>query len=633
MFIREYKTVNKKNNETYIKHRLVESIWTENGSRQRVIMSLGQLTLPRSEWKKLAHALECQLSGQETLLETIDKGIETIAAKLISNNRLSESIKSQPAVAGEKQLITIDAGSLATSKSRSLGAELVCQHIWDMLGFDQILKKCSFTNRERSLAKAIIFGRIISPGSERHTIEWFSKRTSLPEFPGADISALGKDKFYGIGDLLYDHKDRLEELLFQQERKLFPFTDTTLFLYDLTNTYMEGSCLGNDLAAYGHCKSKRNDCPLLTLSLLVSNDGMPLVSHVYKGNQSEPETMETMLRRIETLNWQAPNQLTLIKPTIVMDRGIATNDNVDYLRSNGYSFIVVRREDESEEYRTFFEAERDTFTCISGRRRSVYGDENSVYVKRIDVDDDTDICKVLCISEGKARKEKAIDAKHDKRFLDDIAGLTKSIKKGTIKNLDKIRARLANKIKRHKAVSKRYSTDLIVENGKAVGIKTVKTPIQAEAEKLYGCYVIESTLTQLDATDLWKLYMTQSRVESAFRSMKHNLGMRPVYHQNDERSAAHLFITVLGYHILATMSNLLHNLQDTREWSTLRDVLSTHMRNTIIMKDEAGSVIHVRVSGQPEDEHLDIYTKLGVKNPLKTITYRVKTDPSDPTNF
>jgi len=414
---------------------------------------------------------------------------------------------------------------------------------------------------------------------------------------------------------------------------LFPFTDTTLFLYDLTNTYMEGSCLGNQLATYGHCKSKRYDCPLLTLSLLVSNDGMPLVSHVYKGSQSEPETMENMIKRIETLTWNDPRQLTLIKPTIVMDRGIATKENINYLRENGYSYIVARREDESEEYRAFFEKEQDLFTCISDRRRSVYGDENNVYVRRLDELNDSGICKVLCISDGKARKEKAIDDKRDKRLLADIAALTQSIKKGSIKNLTKIQEHLDKKIKKYKTVAKHYNIDLVIDNGKVTGINITKQPTQAQNDKLYGCYVIESTLTNLDEVSLWKLYMTQSRVESAFRAMKGNLGMRPVYHQTSERSAAHLFITVLGYHMLATMSKQMEKWHDTRDWSTIHEILSTHMRNTIIMKDDAGKVIHVRVSGLPEQTHLDIYTKLGIKNPLKTVTYRVKIDCSDLTKF
>ena len=630
VFIREYKTVNKKNGETYIKHRLVESVRTENGPRQRVIMNLGQLTLPHAEWKKLAHALECQLSNQETLLESIDHDVETLALKLISNNRLSDSIKTQSTNNEEAEFITIDARSLVTSKSRTLGAELVCQHIWGLLGFDQILKKCGFTERECILAKAVIFGRLISPGSEKHTIGWFKKRTALPEFPGADISSLGKDQFYEIGDMLYDYKEKLEELLFFQERKLFPFTDSTIFLYDLTNTYMEGACLDNKLAKRGHCKSKRYDCPLIALSLLVSDDGMPITSHIYAGNQSEPETMANMIARLETLTWGDNGQIPLIKPTIVMDRGIATDDNITWLKENEYSYIVVRREDDSPEYRDMFVTGRETFTCISGRRRSVYGDENNVYVKRIDIDDDPGICKVLCISDGKVRKEKAIDSKKDSKLLDDIGHLSQSINKGTIKNLVKIQKRLDKIKNRHKKAAEKYSISLTIADGKATGVEALKLQAATDIEKLFGCYVIESTHIELNETELWKLYMTQSRVENSFHAMKSDLGMRPVYHQKGKRTAAHLFITVLGYHLLATIGNLLGKFQDTREWSSIRDVLSTHMRNTIIMKDKDGSVLHTRVNGQPEEEHLDIYTKLGVHNPLKTLTYKVKSDCSDP---
>jgi transposase len=631
MFIREYRTGNKKNGETYVKHRLVESVRTDNGPRQRIIMNLGQLTLPKSEWKKLAHALEHNLSNQETLLCTIDEDVERLALKLISNNQLSESIKEESKNIKEKDLITIDINSLTTTKSRTLGSELVCQHTWDLLGFDQMLKKCGFDETERTLSRAVIFGRLISPGSEKHTIKWFKKISALPEFPGDEIREIGKDKFYEIGDMLYEQKDKLEELLFFKERELFPFTEVTIFLYDLTNTYMEGSSLGNDLAEYGHCKSKRYDCPLITLSLLVSNDGMPIVSHIYKGNQSEPETMEDMIKRLEALSYGKTGQLPLIKPTIVMDRGIATDDNITYLKSNGYSYIIVRRGDESREYRKLFESGRETFTLAKSGQCSVYGDENNVYVKRIDPDDDNKICKVLCISDGKARKEKAIDAKSEKKLLDDIDELIKSIKKGSIKNTDKIRNRLNNKIINHKTTAKKYDIKLIIEDDKVTDIKAVKKPVKEEDEKLYGCYVIESTHTELEGIDLWKLYMTQSKVEDAFRAMKSDLGMRPVYHQNDKRSAAHLFITVLGYHLLATISNLLEKWQDTREWATIRYDLSTHMRNTIIMNDKDGKVVHVRVSGKPEEEHLDIYSKLGVRNPLKTVTYNVKIDCSDPT--
>lgn len=217
-----------------------------------------------------------------------------------------------------------------------------------------------------------------------------------------------------------------------------------------------------------------------------------------------------------------------------------------------------------------------------------------------------------------------IDNRQHQRFITDISKLSRSIQRGTIKKTDTIQARLAKKLESHKTLAKQYDVEVVMADGKATDIKITKKPVAEVPEKLFGCYVIESTFTQFDEVELWKLYMTQSKVEDAFRAMKGNLGMRPVYHQNEARSAAHLFITVLGYHMLATISNLLEKHQDTRDWSTIRDILSTHMRNTIIMTDETGKVLHTRVSGLPEAAHLDIYEKLGVKNPLKTITHHVK---------
>ena len=150
-----------------------------------------------------------------------------------------------------------------------MGAELVCQDTWNLLRFDQILKNCGFTKNQTAIAKALIFGRLISSGSERHTIEWFKKRSALSELPGPDVTGFGKDMFYEMGDKLYNYKEKIEEFLYNKQQALFPSNKHTVFLYDLTNTYMEGSCLSNKLAKRGNCKSKRKDCPLITLSLIV----------------------------------------------------------------------------------------------------------------------------------------------------------------------------------------------------------------------------------------------------------------------------------------------------------------------------------------------------------------------------
>jgi len=632
MYIREYKDVNKKTGTVKIKHKLVASVRTDKGPRQRVIMPLGTLTVARIDWKRLAHALECRITGQQSLLGTHDAELELLALKLVSNNELSKSLE---VVAEVKQLeqnqqqkeldrsryVPIDLGSVKMMGTRALGSELLCMKAWDILGITDILKKLKFLPISISIAMALIFGRMISPGSERHTIEWLRKRSALQELPGvSDLSRCGKDRFYEVADDLYANKEHIEDMLFLQERKYFPHTETTVYLYDMTNTYLEGHGLNNALAARGHCKSKRYDCPLVALSLVVGDDGIPICSQIYKGNQSEPETMETMIEKLSQRLYGS--QIPMFKPTVVMDRGIATYDNVKWLQENGYHYIVIKREDGCEEYQRQFELERETFDLISSKK-SIYGEDNNVYVRKESQGDNR--CHVLCISEGKARKEQAICGKKDKVFLQDIDKFRGSIQRGTIKKPGTIANKLNRILEKHPKISANYEATLEETEGKITGISLVKKDSVVDPTPLFGCYVIETTHTDLTANEIWQLYMTLTRVESAFRSMKETLGMRPIYHQNADRSAAHLFLTVLAYHLLATLENLMERQGDTRTWATLRDVMSTLMRGTVAMRDDQGASYHIRVSGDPEEGHQDILNKLDIRSMPKSIVSKIDT--------
>jgi transposase len=623
MFIREIKTKNNKSGEIYIKHVLVESVRVNGLPRQRTIMGLGRLELHRREWKKLAHALEAQLSGQLSLLEDNDKYIDSLALSLVSNNKLSQKLSlptndvSDP---NNQSGVSVILDSISTEKTRSLGPELVCQNTWDLLKFDQVLKECGLSQKQRAVAKVLVFGRLINPGSERHTINWFKKCSALSELGDCDILDLGKDSFYGIGDKLYRNKEKIEALLLHNQQSLFPGNGRRIFLYDLTNTYMEGSCLGNGLAARGHCKSKRYDCPLITLSLLIDNEGMPIASHIYKGNQGEPETMIDMLKRLESLFGYDGGQLVLEKPTVVMDRGIATEDNIALLSEHGYQYIVITREDCSPQYLEEFQTARDTFTPIDdlSHKYTAYGDESRVWVKKISTEEEK-TCKVLCLSEGKAQKEIAISAKKDARYIADVQRLSQSIVRGSIKKIDKITVKLEKANAKHKSSAAKFTASILCDpSGKALGIEV--TPNSSATNPLAGCYVIESTHLELDAEETWRLYMTQVNVEAAFRSMKGELGMRPVYHQKSHRSAAHLFITVLAYHILSAIQRRLAQHNDTRHWQTIREVLSTHTRSTVVMKDKQGNIYHHRCSGKPEDVHVEIYDKLGVSDTSNSVS-------------
>lgn len=244
-----------------------------------------------------------------------------------------------------------------------------------------------------------------------------------------------------------------------------------------------------------------------------------------------------------------------------------------------------------------------------------------MYIRKELVSDD--MCRVLCISEGKARKEEAIHLKKGNPFLDEIESFRASIQKGTIKNPEKISDKLQRIIGKHGKHSKNYDASLEMTEGKITGIAVVEK--MAKPEPLFGCYVIETSHADMSAEETWKLYMTLTRVESAFRSMKETLGVRPVYHQTADRSAAHLFLAVLAYHLLATIENLMTQHGDTRTWGTLREAMSTLMRGTVTMRDDQGSTYSLRLSGEPEAEHQDILDKLGIRSLPGTIVSKIDT--------
>ncbi len=403
MFIREYKTINKKTGTEYITHRLVESYKTEKGSRQRIIMHLGAIDIPKSHWRHLAAILETRLSGQETILEDNEQLSDLANQIMKRHNFVADQRIEKQERESVADIVAIDLNTIATGSSRSLGPELVGNSFWEKLKFDQILSQCGLDDKELSLAKTVILGRLIAPGSDYNTFSWLQNRSSLIEMTPVNLSGLGKDSFYNIADTLYEHKDYIECELHKQESSLFSFTDT-LILYDLTNTYFEGSSRSNTLAKRGKCKSKRTDCPLVTLALAVNSLGFPIFSQIYGGNQSEPETLEDILKRLQQDQQQI---LPTMLPTIIMDRGIATKDNIRLLKAGGYSYTIIERRPVEKEYETEFQTAKDNFEKLQCSDREQQNQGKAVYIKRIEMNETS---RVLVFSEGREEKEQAIDA-------------------------------------------------------------------------------------------------------------------------------------------------------------------------------------------------------------------------------
>ena len=615
MFIRESNTKNKKTKTTYSTHKLVENYRTDSGVRQRVIMSLGTLALPQKRWKELTALLESRISGQKSFVED-DEEIAIIADDVLKHNKFIKRQREEIAVNEENQdMQVVDLNSASTSIYRSLGAELIAHTFWEKLGFDTILKDCGFDLKQLSIAKAVILGRLIHPQSEIGNWRWFQNSTSLIEMTPVDLSDTGKDLFYEIGDMLFEHKEEIEKALFLKEQREFSLKKR-VYLYDLTNTYFEGNAKGNKKAGLGHSKEKRTDCPLVTLALVVDELGFPVFSQIYEGGQSEPKTLVDILKKLKT---DAGNLLEGEKPVLIMDRGIATKDNIALIIENKYPYTVINRRQSEKDYEKDFAAIKQFMGSnqpLAPDGWEAVNNENSVYIMK--KSSDKTAC-VLAASIGRTKKEQGMDALKEERFLVDIENLKKSFEKGNILIPVKIGERIGKIKAKYPTVGKYYEIDIKSsdDNKKVTEIIWAKKPQREQRSTLTGCYVIETTQTELSAKEIWKQYMQLNRVESAFQDLKSELGLRPVYHQTSDRTEAHLFIGVLSYHLLNSIEHVLKTNGDTREWKTIKEILATHERCTIILKGEAKKVYGIRASGTPESCHNEIYRTLKIKDHLK----------------
>jgi len=270
-------------------------------------MNLGTLNLPKRRWRELASILESRISGQVSFLEE-DADIASLADDIMKHNKFvkSKAQESAEAEAGS-DMQQVDLNSTSSCFHRTLGAELVADTLWGRLGLDDMLQDCGFNDKRISLAKAVVIGRLIKPASEHSTWQWFQDQSALVEMTEVDLAGIGKDSFYGIGDLLLENKEKIKKKLLGVESSLFS-NGSSIYLYDLTNTYFEGNCKGNKKAKRGHSKEKRVDCPLVTLALMVDSEGFPIYSNIYDGKKGEPSTLNdvlTQLKKATSIPWLA----------------------------------------------------------------------------------------------------------------------------------------------------------------------------------------------------------------------------------------------------------------------------------------------------------------------------------------
>jgi transposase len=400
-------------------------------------------------------------------------------------------------------------------------------------------------------------------------------------------------RFYEIADELLLHKDALERHFEDVECKFHGYS-STIALYDLTNVYMEGQAKWNPKAKFGVSKEKRNDCRLVTLGLVMNEHGFLHRTSILPGNASEPRTLEGMIKSLSV-------HQSLVRPTIVLDAGIATEANLTWLRENKYSYVVSARQDAPS-----MELESDLVPV---------GDiHDLVKAALIKSPDDSEEKWLYCESEAKAATASQMKQAFRARFEDALkkisAGLVKP--KGR-KKYQKVLERIGRLKEKHRQISGCYEVNVVASDDGMIATSIEWKAIEEKlADKLTGNYFLRTNLTHLGPKDLWQLYNSLRGVEDAFRFMKSSLGLRPVYHQLERRVDGHLWITVMAYHLIQQCLYQLKQQKIQYEWRTVRKIMRSRVRVTTQAKMEDGKTLYLRSSTKAEGEQPGLYRALGI---------------------
>jgi transposase len=600
MFIR--KKIGKYKDKSYANYQLVESVRTPKGPRQKVVCSLGNLG-PRSreEWLVLVHKLESALVGQMDLFGEFSPEVKETVAKVRTRQKLSRvgsAARRPKAQADDIVAVLIDA--VENEFDREAGPVHVGYQYWRKLGFPEILADVGLSPRESMLTCVMTMNRLVFPCSEHAMPNWI-RSTALADILGEDFESLTEDPLYRNLDTLYPKRAQIESRLADRERTLFNL-DQTVLLYDLTSTYFEGLSEGNWKAKKGYSRDKRPDCNQVVVGLVVNRDGFPLAHEVFDGNTQDQQTVGRMLDLLDARIPLKPGQ------TVVVDRGMAYEKNIQEIKARRLHYLVASRQPERDQWLSEFEDLSEFAEVLRANSpNNRYQKKSCVRVRMKKTKDET---HVLCLSEGRKEKDRAIREKQERRLLTDLEKLKTRVSHGRLVKPEKIGEAIGRIKERYPRVARYYSIAYDASS-KTFSAELIRKKLDT-AMALDGSYLLKTDRTDLNAEEAWKIHNLLTRAEDAFRTMKSPLGERPIHHQLPHRVDTHIFLCVLAYHLLIAIEKTLKDKGEHTSFATVRQTLRTHRVSTIVLPTDDGRVLKIRKASKPEQQVRQLYQLLEV---------------------
>ena len=487
----------------------------------------------------------------------------------------------------EKRSRMIDSETMVHSNVREAGSEWMCHQTWERLGLSVLLTSQGWTDERIRLAAAHVVSRAVYPASELRTSRWMKENSSVCELTGYDMDKVTKDKLYQNALDLYELKDVLEKHLSAKTNELFDLQDK-IILYDLTNTYFEGSKRGSKLAKFGRSKEKRSDAKLVVLALVVNMEGFIKYSAIHEGNMSDSKTLPEMIDKLRT-------HTCTQTAVVVLDAGIATEENLKLITEKGYHYLCVSRTKLKD-----YTIDTNRLTVMMETKT-----KQNVWIKAIRTDKDTDYYLEIK-SDAKTIKEQSMATQFEERFEAYLARIQQAIPaKGGVKKADKVWERIGRAKEKYPSVHHYYDIKVTVDETKgiATALSWTKQETRHQArETQYGMYFLRTSLKIADEVVIWNIYNTIREIEQTFRTLKTELDLRPIYHKTDKATMAHLHLGILAYWLVNTIRCQLKSHGINHSWTEIVRIGNTQKILTTSGQNTFDKTVNVRKCTQPDEK-------------------------------
>jgi transposase len=573
MYLRH--TTRRKDGKVHKYWRLVRSVRVGRKVVQQTVAQLGELD---AEGRARAKALARAITGE----------------------------REQPDLfAGEPtdEAIPVRLKRLRLERGRTFGDVWLGWTLWRALKLDEVLARLVPEGREEvpwaTMAAVLVLARLSEPSSELHIAEMWYRGTALDDLLALPASLVNDDRLYRALDRLLPHKAALQQHLVTRLGELFAL-DYDLLLYDVTSVYFEGQAAANPLAQRGHSRDHRPDCKQVCLALVVTREGMPVGYEVFAGNRTDVTTVEEIVEAMEA-------RYGLAQRIWVMDRGMTSADNLEWLRETGRRYLVGTPKSELRKWAAAIADARDWQTVRDGveAKQCVGPDGVETFV--------------LIRSVERREKERAMHERFARRIEDRLTRLGRRVQRAR-RPLDvrKLERQIGRLLEQNQRAAARYVIEFVPDATLSAGVR-LDWHAQPEwddwARWSEGCYVLRTNVTDWTPDELWRTYIQLTDAEAAFRIQKSELGIRPVWHQRADRVQAHILVCFLAYVLWKTLEQWQRRAGLGQSPRTILDELKRIQSTDVVLPTEDGRELRLRCVVRPDAAQAALLDRLGLELP------------------